>query len=862
MDRRAGSIRTPDQRLRVFVSSTLNELSAERKAVRSAIERLRLAPVMFELGARPHAPRDLYRAYLEQSDVFVGLYWERYGWVAPGEEVSGLEDEYNLAGALPKLIYIKQPSSSREPRLATLLDRIVSDDAASYKRFSTPEELADLLEGDLATMLAERFDQGARVPATVTASIPIQPVSSFPVPLTQLVGRAREVATVAELLSRPSVRLVTLTGPGGMGKSRLSIDVARSMEASFSGGLAFVNLAPVNDPALVPAAIAHALGVRDSGDEPIQDKLVRALSHREMLVVIDNFEQVVDAAPVLTAMLAGSPGLRLLVTSRTLLRLQGEHTVEVGPLGLPESGRRQSPQSAAAAPAVELFIERARAVKPDFELTDGNVGAVIRICSALDGMPLAIELAAARVRTLPPAAMLARLDRQLPLLVGGLRDLPARQQTLRRAIEWSSELLDADERALLSVLGIFSGSFSLEAAEYVADGRVPDVLGSIGLLVDGSMVRQHDRMGSASFSLLSTMREYAREQLDESGDLAEVQRVHAEYYRGLAARISTDLKGPRQRELVELLTDERDNVRSAIRRLLSEREWDDATDFAWNLYIYWWVGGHLGEVPAWMQEVIDSGDVLSDRARAIALYFTKANAFWQHPDDTIVPGLIESATLFHAVDEPSGEALARVSIALAMLSPLAPDPAGADDNLEQSLTLFRHGADRWGESMALVTLGRVALFQQKANQAINRFEESLALARVQGDELGTGIALNHLGWGSAALGDVDAARAYFRQNLEISARLGHDEGVAYGFEGLLALAASAGRIERAGLLLGASQALREQTGMYEPAGASFHQGAVDAITASEHAAAFREAVHRGRDLSLAGAIEVALGGDE
>jgi predicted ATPase len=629
------SIRTPDQRLRVFVSSTLKELAAERKSARGAIERLHLAPVMFELGARPHPPRELYRAYLAQSDVFVGLYWERYGWVAPGETVSGLEDEYNLAPELPKLIYIKESTSTREPRLGELLDRIRSDDTASFKYFGTARELAALIEGDLATLLAERFDQSRSrgsappaVPGSSSSPHGFGPDGSFlhqeapalPVPLTELLGRETEIDALEHMIEAEGARMVTITGPGGIGKSRLAIDVATRLAPGFPDGVYFVDLSAVHDPLLVPNAIADAIGIRDSGDIPLATKLVAALRPRRVLLVLDNFEQIVDAAPLLTELLAAAGNLHLVLTSRTLLRVSAERGFEVGPLALPTLTRLSSLDEVIEAPAVALFVERVHAVKPDFEVTEANYLAIAKICIALDGVPLALELAAARVRLLPPAAMLARLNRRLPLLEGGARDLPARQQTLRRTIEWSTQLLDTMEKQLLSALGVFDGGFSIDAVEAVVDdASAIDLLTVLGNLVDSSLVRQEDRGERAYFSMLSTVKEYALEELDRTGQLAELRHRHAEYFVNVAVDAAGELLGAHQGRWVERLGYDRENLRGAVRYLLEEKRWNDAADFAWALFIYWWVDGNRGEVVGWMQEVLDEGGrSVGDRARAIA----------------------------------------------------------------------------------------------------------------------------------------------------------------------------------------------------------------------------------------------------
>ena len=336
-------ISTPDRRVRVFVSSTLEELAEERQAVRAAITRLRLTPVMFELGARPHPPRELYRAYLAQSDVFLGIYWRRYGWVAPGESVSGLEDEYLLSGDRPKLIYVKA-ATDREPRLVGLLDRLKADDRAAYKSFESAEELAELVADDVAVLLTERFTRPIRTsPQGLRAA-------RLPVPPTAIVGREAEAEALGALLTDPAVRLVTLVGPGGIGKTRLALEVAAELtppNAQAFDGVWFIDLAPLTDPEQVPGAVGAALGIRPEGGR-VLDLLAERLQDRRVLLVLDNFEQVLGAAPVLAELLAACPEVTVLVTSRTVLRLRGEREVPVAPLETPAGGagrpaRRRGP---------------------------------------------------------------------------------------------------------------------------------------------------------------------------------------------------------------------------------------------------------------------------------------------------------------------------------------------------------------------------------------------------------------------------------------------------------------------------------------------------------------------------------------
>ena len=381
-------IRTPDQRVRVFVSSTLTELAAERQAVRDAVTSLRLVPVMFELGARPYPPRPVYRAYLAQSQVFVGIYWQSYGWVAPGEQISGLapgeqisglEDEYKLSAGLPRLIYIKSPAPDREPRLAQLLARIQDEGGVSYQHFSDPAGLQQLVENDLAVLLSERFEM-TRPGQAAAGGAPL--AGALPVPVTPLLGREQETAALEDLVVREGVRLVTLTGPGGVGKSRLMVEAARRLGPGFSGGVRFVELAAVSAADLVAPAIAAGLGLSTSAGQLTAD-LESYLRPRRLLLALDNFEQVLDAAPLLAGLLAAAPGLVVLVTSRAVLRLSGEHEFPVPPLPVPPAGAAADPEQLRRYASVSLFAERARAVAPDFELTDGNAAAVAEVCRRL-----------------------------------------------------------------------------------------------------------------------------------------------------------------------------------------------------------------------------------------------------------------------------------------------------------------------------------------------------------------------------------------------------------------------------------------------------------------------------------------------
>ncbi|MGZ8804713.1 MAG: DUF4062 domain-containing protein, partial [Microbacterium sp.] len=610
---RQPSIRTPDQRIRVFVSSTLRELATERASVRAAIEQMRLAPVMFDLGARPHPPGELYRSYLAQSDVFVGIYADSYGWVAPDEEISGLEDEYNLAPReMPKLIYIKK-SEHREERLKELIARIQRDDTAAYLPFETAEQLQEQVADDLATLLAERFDESRSGTGGSVTEAPASAVSRVPVAYTTTIGRDADLQRVRALLQTGADRVVSLIGPGGVGKSRLAIEVAHATEDLFPDGTYFVLLEGVLEPQLLLPTIAYALGIRDNGEAALEERVSRALEGRRVLVVLDNFEQIVDVAPALVRLYTVAPLATFLVTSRVVLRIRGEHVYEVEPLNAPDGIGPASVERARQSPAVALFVDRARAVQPDFALTPENASDVADICRRLEGLPLAIELAAAKVRVLTPAGIAQRLERTLPLLTAAVRDMPVRHQTMQATIEWSLSLLTDPQRDMLEDLGVFATRFTYEAVEAVGRGRSwgGQCMDALAALVDASLVKQVEIDGRSAFSLLAIVREYAIGRLKARGDAEAMRLAHADHYIGLVRRVAPGLRGAGQADAVTELGLELPNLRAAVRHLIYTDRLDDAGDFAWSLLIYWWIAGFFGEVRVWMLELLEKQEPIS-----------------------------------------------------------------------------------------------------------------------------------------------------------------------------------------------------------------------------------------------------------
>ena len=826
-----GIIRTPDQRVRVFVSSALQELAPERQAVREAVTRLRLVPVLFELGARPHPARQVYRDYLAQSQIFIGLYWQSYGWVAEGEDRSGLEDEYLLSAGMPRLIYIKSPAPQRELRLTEMLSRIRGDADFSYQFFSESAELGGMVENDLAVLLSERFEMAR---SAVLAGAPgatageEAPARTLPVPPTPLIGRDHDAAAVEELVINEGVRLITLTGPGGIGKSRLAVEAAQRLSSRFRDGVRFVDLSTVTADG-VADAIATALGMNTSGANLSSD-VESYLRTRQVLLVLDNFEQAMGAAPLVANLLTAAPDLVALVTSRTVLRLSAENEFPVSALGLPDAG---SPDVDAAEQysAVRLFAERARSVAPGFELTAANINAVIGICRRLDGLPLAIELAAARIKLLPPQELLARLGDSLGLLTGGARDLPARQQTLRSTLDWSFGLLAQDERDLFTRLGVFAGPFDLSAVQAVAVPAGDDVEGSdqawqvmetLESLVGSSMVRPQAGPGDQRFILLGTLRQYAVERLhDTDGEWRESHDRHCTYYSALAFPAAAELQGQGQLAWLRRLETEHANLVAAMSWLINQDRLESALSLAWGTWKFWWIQGHADEFVRFGSAILAKSDRLSTRWRALALAFDAFNSLITENRAAARPAFEQALPLFRESGDKVRTALA--AGVLGHLLALNHEEAGAGELLEESQTLLGElepseipGLDRIQQAVNLALLynflGQIQLSRGDAQAAAKLFAQALSTARQSPDRVAFLISLYDLAASSHMRGDLNGAAANLAEGLSMAAEAGDKTSIAYYFEAMAVMATPEDAPERAAHLLGAADALWEANG--------------------------------------------------
>jgi len=608
------------------------------------------------------------------------------------------------------------------------------------------------------------------------------PFAPLPAPSSPLLGRAREVAQLTALLRQPAVRLVTLTGPGGTGKTRLALQVAADLAADFPDGVAFVDLAPLSDPNLVLPTIARALGVREDGGQSVREAVRAALQATRVLHLLDNVEQVVAAVPVVADLLADCPGLRVLATSRTPLHLRGEHEIATQPLAVPDLAHLPGVEDLAQVGSVALFLARAQEVKAGFALTDANSAAIAAICARLDGLPLAIELAAARVKLLAPQALLDRLGNRLKLLTVGARDLPARQQTLRGTIDWSYGLLEAAERALFARASVFVGGWTLAALEDVCDtgaGPEIDVLSALAALVDWNMVCQNEQAdGEPRFTMLETIREYAMERLAERGEEAVYQAAHATYFLALAETAAPELKGSARHMWLSRLDLEHDNLRAALRWSIDTAAADVGLRLAAALWRFWYIHGHMREGRRWLADALALPGAAQVPVTTRAEAINGAGALAHAQDDCEFAATLyeESLALRRASSDDAGAAGSLLN--LGNLAIDQGDYARATSLLEESLALRRKLGDQWGVAAALNSLGEIARSQGASARALTLFETSLSLRRQIGDQRGIAMTLNNLGSAALAHEDLARARAAHDEGLTLYRALGDQQGVA------------------------------------------------------------------------------------
>jgi len=840
--RQDSGIRTPDQRLRVFVSSTLQELAAERAAARAAIEQLRMAPVMFESGARPHPAQAVYRAYLQQSDIFVGIYWQRYGWVGPDMTISGLEDELRLAGDMPRLLYFKVPAPDMEVGLTRMLEKVKAEGRSAYKTFTGAEELRALVLTDLATMLAERFGGGGRDGPRLLA----------PSPVTALVGRDDDIDEVARLLDAQDRRLVVLTGAGGIGKTRLALAVMEHTKAHWRDGAAFVDLSSVTDSQLVPDAIAAALGLVVQGRERPLDTLERRLADRNMLIVLDNFEQVLEAAPLLAELLHRAPGLHVLVTSRVVLRVRGEHEWRVAPLPGPPAGAALA--ALAEAPAVRLLVERVREVQPGFELTSENAQAVAELCRRLDGLPLALELTAAWMRLLTPDQMLARLYDRLDR-PGALADLPDRQQTMTDTIEWSYNLLPAPAQQLLARLSVFAAPFTADAAEAVCGQDGADAVAGLSTLLDHSMVSPASRPdGERAFRLLEPIRQFAAARLDNADEtLSGLQRHLLDVLKTASAT-----HGSQDRDMLRL-DSEQPNLQVVLRWL--DREGGPSGPLLQaigDVWVWLLVRGHFRRTSElWQQiESLPVEGLRTDRDRLARSHLSASMLVNDGGFAEAVSLIDEMLPDARRLEKPSriGQTLMGRGIARPYT---AHSPALAD--FEEALAVERDAGDPLSLGYVLAHYGSFLCIDGDAARARALHEEMLQIARSLGDQNMRAEAHYDLALDALSAGDVASSGPHLVAAIRHYQNLDHLDGLTRCLGALSALALASEHPHLAARLIGATAAARDRTGLTPwPAVSEAERRTIDRAQALLPRSEYAAQVAIGRGQTIADALIQAL----
>ncbi|HEU5102048.1 MAG TPA: tetratricopeptide repeat protein, partial [Roseiflexaceae bacterium] len=720
--------------------------------------------------------------------------------------------------------------------------------------------------------------------ATNTAEIPQPrqpPPTNLPAPPTRLIGRERELADLGALPRRAEVRLVTLTGAGGSGKTRLALELAADLRDVFPDGVFLVELAPVRQADLVAATIATTLGLKDAGAQPLLERLSAHLHDRHLLLLLDNFEHVLEAGPLLATLLAACPSLKLLITSRAPLHLRGEREVEVAPLALPDLRQPPDLDPRAQAPAVRLFVARVQDVRPDFRLTQENAASVNEICVRLDGLPLALELAARRVKVLSPPSLLDRLRSRLQVLTSGAQDLPARQRTMRAAIDWSYSLLAPDMQALFARLGAFVGGCTIEAAEAICSaGGEPDtaVLDGLQTLVDQSLLQCIEGpAGESRFLMLETIREYALEQLAASGELQALQRRHAEYFLALAQAAEPELRGPQQVRWLDRLEVEQPNLRAALAWSLQAEDNGQRTELGLHLAValgeFWTRRGYLSEGREWLAYAVSRTEaggasgpstVAHCALRAKALKQFAQLAHRQGDLDAARSALQQSLALFQELGDTK-EIASALSL-LGMQFQMQGEYRRAEALLAESLTLAREIGDTHRISWCLFFLGTVAYAEGNVRQAGEVWEESLTRLRAQGDSWGIALLLTHIGMVAVDQGDYARVGAYLAEGLTLLRELGDRWQTALALEACASLAAQTQRdghaqmgALRAARLFGAVEMFRETLGApLLPIYRDHYQRGLAAARALLDQAAFAAAWEEGRAMTLEQAIAEAL----
>ncbi len=684
-----------------------------------------------------------------------------------------------------------------------------------------------------------------------------QPRVNLPAQLTSFVGREQQIQEVLRLLS--TTRLLTLTGPGGTGKTRLSLRVARQLIDEFTDGVHFVDLVPLRDRTLVATAIADMLKVSENASEPLVETLKRALGERKILLVLDNFEHLLDAASLVAELLAAAPALTILTTSRQALRVSGEQVYPVPPLQLPDRTHESSSTALGTSEAVSLFVQRARLVRPGFTLTDDNAADIVQICTDLDGLPLAIELAAARSNLLTPQAIVERMDKRFSTFTGGSRDAPDRQKTLRAAIDWSYNLLNEGEQILLQRVAAFRGGRSLEAVEAVCSEGLPlAVFDGLASLVEKSMIRQvEDVSGELRFMLLETIHEYARERLQESGEAQAVRKRHAEYFVHLAERAAPEFRQSHQYHWFQRLDIEHENLRVALAWTLNHNEPELAVRLVGALGLFWIAQGYHVEGRRWVEQALPRLKEASPAFHPRFLTSAGLLAWIQSDHESSDQFYTEALRIAEQLDDKEDMAWALTFLSFPYWK--RGDLDRAVGSVEKALTLFQELDYKPGLAQAHNMMGEIFRLSGDDERARLAYEQSLALSRETGETRRIQMICINLAYLAQHKGDYEQARSLawdgLQTALEVNDRLQTAESLAF-WAGVIG---SSGEPEQAAHLFGASEAARELMGAFlQPNDEPELKRSIDYVREQLGEATFEAARTEGRNMTLDEAIAYVL----
>ena len=819
-------------------------------------------------------------ADLTQKGMLLGTISYMSPEQAAGEKVDSRSDLWSLGLVLYEMLTGKQPFKTdeistmistillREPvpvsqiaeNIPPQLEKIISKALKKNKdkRYVNALEFADDLK-QIKSVISV-LDQPPKVGFNYEKFAPLETQeipNNLAAELTPLVGRGREIVVVNDLLLGKDVRLVTLTGIGGTGKTRLARKIARELLSDFPDGVFFIDLSTITRTELVAPEIAQVLSIKESGSGQIEVILKNYLADKRMLLVLDNFEQVVEAAPFVAELLAGAQTLKILVTSRNVLQIRGEYEYKVPPLDLPDTKKPHTQDSLAEYPSVSLFIQRAKAMKSDFVLTDENASAIVGICEKLEGLPLAIELAAARIKILPPKDLLSRLDNQLKFLTGGAKDLPVRQQTMRNTIRWSFDLLDENEQELFRQISIFVGGCTLEAIETVCDcGKDFEVFEGVLSLTDQSLLRQRENENSTTrFLMLEVVREFSAEKLSESGDLDSVKQRHADYYLDLAEQFEPNLRGAEQAKWLDILEEEHGNLRAALDFYL-EADIEKALYLSGAIHRLWSVHGHYTEGRDRLKTALEQGKHASKSARAKAL-IPAADLAWSQGDlDAASRYYEESLELSRELGDKRKIAQSCNGLGITRLNR---NDLNIRPLLEESLEIGRELGDKAIVGVALMGLGELSRLEGKNSEARVFYEEIVTEARKGGDTFNLLYALFNLGSVSCMEGDAETARVRFAESIGLAKDLGSIRAVADCLDGFGYVSAVTENAEKAAKLFGAANALRESVGFeIQTADRVFRDHFIEMAEQLIGKDSFYELENLGKKIPISEAVNLAL----